>query len=341
MVSADDVQRVFLQAVLSRGVLSENLAKILWARSIEVVKAADEHVDIQYTGSDASWNDFVAKANKSLDALDLGFRLVQDELTGKKMYVLANLKDDEVAQLATDYSAGEIAFFKAVVEQIMLAPREAYSVSSLAALREVSQVKPTMSKSQAEDVLTSLVANGWLLKSKRGRYSLSVRTQLELQPYLKNTYPDDILECTICQEMVTKGFACHTPNCKVRVHTYCFTQTRKHRSSCPACNADWPRNGGKPLLSVGEDAAKEGDDQRRRAKHTPAQSDDDSDEEEDMDASQSQSQSQPKRSQRTRKGKAVRMEVDQDDEDVKDEGDDDDDDESPKKSKPSRRSSRK
>lgn len=38
MVSADDVQRVFLQAVLSRGVLSENLAKILWARSIEVVK---------------------------------------------------------------------------------------------------------------------------------------------------------------------------------------------------------------------------------------------------------------------------------------------------------------
>ncbi|KAK0483544.1 Nse1 non-SMC component of SMC5-6 complex-domain-containing protein, partial [Armillaria novae-zelandiae] len=333
MVSADDVQRVFLQAILSRGVLSENLAKILWARSVEVVKAADEHVDIQYTVSDASWDNFVTKVNKSLDALDLGFRLVQDELTGKKMYVLANLKDDEVAQLATDYTAGEIVFFKAVVEQIMLAPREAYSVSSLAALREVSQVKPAMSKSQAEDVLTSLVANGWLLKSKRGRYSLSVRTQLELQPYLKNTYPDEILECTICQEMVTKGFACHTPNCRVRVHTYCFTQTRKHRSSCPACNVDWPRNGGKPLLSVGEDAAKEGDDQRRRAKHTP-QSDDDSGEEEDVDASQEQEQ--PKRSQRTR-GKAVRMEVDEDNEDVKNEGNDDDDDESPKKS---RRSSR-
>ncbi|KAK0459645.1 Nse1 non-SMC component of SMC5-6 complex-domain-containing protein [Desarmillaria tabescens] len=334
MVSADDVQRVFLQAVLSRGVLSENLAKILWARSVQVVKAVDENVNIQYTGSDASWDDFVAKVNKSLDALDLGFRLVQDEWTGKRMYVLANLKDDEVAQLATDYTAGEIAFFKAVVEQIMLAPHEAYSVSSLAALREVSQVKPTMSKSQAEDVLTSFVANGWLLKSKRGRYSLSVRTQLELQPYLKNTYPDDILECTICQEMVTKGFACHTPNCKVRVHKHCFIQTRKHRSSCPACNIDWPRNADKPLLFVGEGAAREGDDHRRRAKHTPAQSDDDSDEDEDMDASQEQSQSQPKRSQRTRKGKAVRLE--QDDDDVKDE-DNEDDDESPKKSQPSRR----
>ncbi|KAK0210670.1 Nse1 non-SMC component of SMC5-6 complex-domain-containing protein [Desarmillaria ectypa] len=340
MVSADDVQRIFLQAVLSRGVLSENLAKILWARSVEVVKAADENVNIQYTGSDLSWDDFVARVNKSLDALDLGFRLVQDELTGKKMYVLANLKDDEVAQLATDYTAGEIAFFKAVVEQIMLAPREAYSVSSLAALREVSQVKPTMSKSQAEDVLASLVTNGWLLKSKRGRYSLSMRTQLELQPYLKNTYPDDILECTICQEMVTKGFACHTLNCKVRVHAYCFTQTRRHRSSCPACNVDWPRNAGKPLLPVGEDAAREGDDHRRRVKHTTARSDDDSDEEEGMDASQERSQSQPKPSQRARKGKAVRMEVDQDDNDMKDEDDDDNNDET-SQSQPSRRGSRK
>lgn len=48
----------------------------------------------------------------------------------------------------------------------MLAPREAYSVSSLAALREVSSLKSNMTKSQAEAVLGSLVAKGWLLKSK-------------------------------------------------------------------------------------------------------------------------------------------------------------------------------
>lgn len=70
--------------------------------------------------------------------------------------------------MATDYTAGEIAYFKAIVEQIMLAPRLSYSVSSLAALREVSEVKPklNMSKSQAETVLGSFVAKGWLLRSK-------------------------------------------------------------------------------------------------------------------------------------------------------------------------------
>lgn len=51
------------------------------------------------------------------------------------------------------------------VEQIMLARNEAYSVSSLAALREVNSLKSNMSKTQAEVVLGSFVAKGWLLKS--------------------------------------------------------------------------------------------------------------------------------------------------------------------------------
>lgn len=56
----------------------------------------------------------------------------------------------------------------------MLAPHESFSVSSLAALREVNAIKPksNMSKTQAEVVLGSFVAKGWLLKSK---YAIPVR----------------------------------------------------------------------------------------------------------------------------------------------------------------------
>lgn len=35
----------------------------------------------------------------------------------------------------------------------------------------------------------------------RGRYSLSARSLLELLSYLKSSYPEDILECTICTEV--------------------------------------------------------------------------------------------------------------------------------------------
>jgi len=37
MTSAQDVDRIFLQAVLSRGLMSGELAKVLWERSIDVV----------------------------------------------------------------------------------------------------------------------------------------------------------------------------------------------------------------------------------------------------------------------------------------------------------------
>jgi hypothetical protein len=37
---------------------------------------------------------------------------------------------------------------------------------------------------------------------RRGRYSLSTRALLELLAYLKTTYPEEILECTICMEVI-------------------------------------------------------------------------------------------------------------------------------------------
>jgi hypothetical protein len=48
----------------------------------------------------------------------------------------------------------------------MLAPNSSYSISSMAALREVNSLTSPMTKTQAESVLASFVAKGWLLKSK-------------------------------------------------------------------------------------------------------------------------------------------------------------------------------
>lgn len=40
---------------------------------------------------------------------------------------------------------------------------------------------------------------------RRGRYSLSQRALTELQQYLRNAYPDQILDCTICFEVSFLG----------------------------------------------------------------------------------------------------------------------------------------
>ena len=48
----------------------------------------------------------------------------------------------------------------------MIAPNRSFSISSLAALREVNALTSPMTKTQAESVLASFVAKDWLLKSK-------------------------------------------------------------------------------------------------------------------------------------------------------------------------------
>lgn len=83
----------------------------------------------------------------------------------------------------------------------MLAPNESYCVSSLVALREVKFVDKSISKTHAEKLLSSFVARDWLVKSRKGRYSLSTRTILELQNYLRANYEDAVHECTICMEV--------------------------------------------------------------------------------------------------------------------------------------------
>ncbi|KAJ3763459.1 Nse1 non-SMC component of SMC5-6 complex-domain-containing protein [Lentinula raphanica] len=319
MVQSADVQKLFLQAIFSRGILSENLAKVLWKKSIEAVKAADQDLEIAYSNDPERWDNFVADVNVSLNDLDFEFKSIQDELNGKKLFALVNRKDDELAQLATDYSAVEIAFFKAVVEQIMLARNESYSVSSLAALREVSagKEKINLTKSQAEVLLGSFVASGWLLRSKRGRYSLGPRSLLELSPYLKSTYAEEIIECTICHETMTKGIACKRDNCKTRMHYFCFETYRRRHSTCPACSLNWPQNATDDgLLSVGELAVRHGATEDRQTRGSP-----DSEDDQDMEHEPSQTQTksrQPRRSQSTKKQNNAR-EGEEDEEDINEE----------------------
>ncbi|KAJ3527919.1 hypothetical protein NMY22_g9601 [Coprinellus aureogranulatus] len=276
---------------------------------------------------------FLPNLTRRWTKLDLEFKMTQDEDDGRNFYAMVNRKGDELAQLATDYTPAEISFFKAVLEQIMLAPHEAYSVSSLAALRELSHLKLNMTKAQAEVLLSTFVARGWLKKSKRGRYALALRSCLELLPYLKSTYPNEIIECTICSEFLTRGVACTSPKCNVRLHTHCATRYfARPKRPCPACQTPWTSK--EDLKPVGEDAAREQDDMRRRTRARTQDSDEEDEAEESGQEIEERARTQTK-SKGKGKGKVkAKGQVDTD-EDV-----DMDDDEDVKPSQAPRRSSR-
>lgn len=184
----------------------------------------------------------------------------------------------------------------------MLASSNSYSVSSMTALREVTSLKGSMTKTQAEAVLASFVAGGWLLKSRyvrgrgflffcslkrvnsRGRFSLSARSLLELQAYLKDNYDDCIHECVVCYEYVTKGVGCHVKNCSARLHQHCYATYARSAEGrvCTSCKQDWTDPD--RLLVIGENALKDGEDSarmRRRDDEGTAESDEEEEEEEE------------------------------------------------------------
>ncbi|VDB89665.1 unnamed protein product [Peniophora sp. CBMAI 1063] len=254
MADASDARKLFIQAILLRRYMTTHLAQALWHKCREDVMAVDESVFVQ----DIPWDELVKEVNQSLNSFDLEFSRGHDEITGVEMWALVNRRDDEVAQVASDLSPSEITYFKALVEEIILAPDHAYSISSIAAMRD--PVKPAnMTKPGAETVLASFVARGWLLKSRKGQYSLSARSLLELRSYLRKTYPDDLLECQMCLELLTKGVACPTGPCGIWMHVPCYGQYQKRSGKCPWCQADWSIAPEK-LICAGERSTKAAND---------------------------------------------------------------------------------
>jgi hypothetical protein len=96
-------------------------------------------LDIRIPDNDDSLNTFVINLNVSLDKLDLEIVPFVDGFTGNQVYILvrlhgnasffirhqganlftaqANRKGDEIAQVASDYSPAELAYFKALVRR--------------------------------------------------------------------------------------------------------------------------------------------------------------------------------------------------------------------------------
>jgi hypothetical protein len=104
MVSANDVQRLFLQGVFSRSILSFKHAQVLWEKCIDAVKgtytaftsfrqcrrsaAANPALNVRFSDKREDWDLFVISINNSLNCLDLEFRHLTDEQTGREMYAM-------------------------------------------------------------------------------------------------------------------------------------------------------------------------------------------------------------------------------------------------------------
>ncbi|GJN87197.1 hypothetical protein Rhopal_000142-T1 [Rhodotorula paludigena] len=191
-------RHLFLQALIARKTLPLDRAKALYQECVRLCNVEDPD----------SIETFVAGMEPGLSLCGLDIKTTRDQESGTGMYILVNTIQDEPAKIATEYKAEEIAFFKAVVEKIMLAPRASYSISQTDAVR---CAKAPLTKTVAIQLIKSLLAKGWLSLHSSGRLLLSPRSLVELAPYLRETFGGDdedvddgvVVDCNDCLTIVT------------------------------------------------------------------------------------------------------------------------------------------
>lgn len=261
----DDSNRAFIQAFMARSTMTFEeakpvLAAILSAKGIIGSSfRMTHHVLIRFSLciegrqvlegdiTQADFTSYITAANAALSPFDLEIRSTLHQapppVNGEppanppRIYALVNTTSDPLAQLATTYTADEIAFVKRLLDAMFETNNtrrcEGMAVSSMQALqlarssgdgrRDSTQQQtqgssaPALSMTQAESVLKKLVEEGWLEKSSKGYYSLSPRGLMELRGWLVDTYNEEdedgnrvnrIKFCVACKEIVTVVCVC-------------------------------------------------------------------------------------------------------------------------------------
>ncbi|ORZ27524.1 DNA repair protein Nse1 [Lobosporangium transversale] len=254
-----DTHRLFLQAAMSRRIMTEVVALDIYAR---VCQATNDRFDRE------QFSDFVDQLNTGLNSVELEFRKAQDEVTGTPVIALTNTNGQKIAQVATGYTPTELEYFKHLLDAIVMADDETYCISATAALHEAGHLKNkenkvlVLTKRDAEALLDRFVADKWFIKSAAGAYSLSMRSLLELQTYLKETYGEQIQECTLCMEIITKGQRCSVAACSSRLHQHCASTYFRNMNNpvCPTCHSAWS---GKVLIGLSDKMSAPSKVQRR------------------------------------------------------------------------------
>ncbi|KAL5356178.1 Nse1 non-SMC component of SMC5-6 complex-domain-containing protein [Aspergillus floccosus] len=274
----NDSNRAFIQAFMARSSMTFDEARPVLA-AIFSVQEGERVSPEDITEDDLS--SYIAAANTAISPFDLEIRSTRRQSpvdadasnpVPERVYALVNTTSDALTQLATTYSADEIAFVKRVLDSMFdthnTRRSEAMVVSAIQATqlarapsgdggrRESGAATQggaanSLSMSQAETVMSQLVEDGWLEKSRKGFYSLSPRGLMELRGWLVATYNDEnedgvrmnkIKFCAACRDIITSGQRCAQRDCPGRLHDHCIRNFFRMQQAerCPVCKEAWP-----------------------------------------------------------------------------------------------------
>ncbi|KAM7198159.1 Nse1 non-SMC component of SMC5-6 complex domain containing protein [Rhypophila sp. PSN 637] len=225
---------------MARGSLTFSEGQKLLAEILSAQQGGDPINPRAITQDD--FDKLIQTAREAVEPLDYDIRNMRHQQgNGERVWAFINAHSDPATQMGTTRSPEEVSFIKRLLDamfeeyntvrmEVMAVdegqalkvsrPRRRQSGINGAALEDEetnSQGTPDrgLKHSEVLSLLSSLVAEEWLEKSRDGFYSLSPRSLMELWSWLVATYndPDEdgewqhIKFCEACQEIMLEYFA--------------------------------------------------------------------------------------------------------------------------------------
>ncbi|KAM3623987.1 uncharacterized protein V6R79_017775 [Siganus canaliculatus] len=185
-------------------------------------------------------DDFINTINSHLQPMFMQIRKGMSEDTGRQYYALVNMAETDVTRMSSDYADNELELFRKTMDLIV--GSEDGKVSSTDILNSADTLtSKKLKKSDTEHLLNRLVLDKWL-NENQGEYTLSTRCIIEMDPYFRTMYQDQIKMCHICHNIALQCQICDNPACGIKIHNPCVARYFKGTTEprCPACDDFWP-----------------------------------------------------------------------------------------------------
>lgn len=186
-------------------------------------------------------DDFIGTINSKLQPMFMQIRKGMSEDTGHQHYALVNMAETDVTRMSSDYTDTELELFRKIMDLIVNSENGKASSTDILNTADTLCTKK-LKKGEAEHLLSRLVHDRWL-NEKRGEYTLSTRCIIEMEPYIRTMYQDQVKVCHICHNIAFQCQICVNPTCGIKIHNPCVARYFKGRTEpqCPGCEDNWPQ----------------------------------------------------------------------------------------------------
>lgn len=239
----DDEHRIFLQGMMSRGILDFKTVLSLLEATLGLCKIA-------MPGSRAERDQAIMKLvhdiNDKIRDLNLTIRKGVDEEDGTNYFMLINTsqRGPVLNQVQTALSAPELEYLRLLATEILFV--EDRSLPSNIALNLIGKMEGNTNKKfslqNAENTISKLIANKWLRKLDRSHVGLGVRFIGEMGDWITECLGGEVDKCQVCRKMALRGIFCQ---CRVVYHKVCAMRlpaAKDDTFNCMKCKAELTRS---------------------------------------------------------------------------------------------------